>query len=398
MKTALPPGSCTTAVSTTLSGMPGVAAAPPPLPPPAIVAPAPNEVSFGRVAGTAPPGTVHVVVRVDGKVRASWPLRGRRFDLHVDLPLRDVRVRVTAYDRRGRSSAATVSPVLGLPRTAHATGALAWEEPRLAARVRALAREFGRTSGIYVRDLATGAAAAWNARAQFPAASTLKLAIAVEALRSLGGKPRDGTRLHRLYHALIVNSDNDAANELETLFGGSTSGGSARVNALLRSLGLHDSEMYGGYERSTQARRPVPLRVDDAPYFGFGKHTTAYDLGRLLRLVHLAAEGRGALARRGLRGADARYLLYLLGHVADRGKLDRFLGGRGRVLHKGGWIARARHDNGIVVWRHGAVVVTVLTFRSGGAGVASDVLAGRVAAAALTVLSRGARRAGTTPN
>jgi hypothetical protein len=108
----------------------------------------------------------------------------------------------------------------------------------------------------------------------------------------------------------------------------------------------------------------------------------------LLRYVHLAADGRGALARRGLRGADARYLLYLLGHVADRGKLDRFLAGRGRVFHKGGWITRARHDNGIVVSQRGAILVTVMTFRSGGAGVSSDVLAGRVAAAALALLSR----------
>ena len=54
-----------------------------------------------------------------------------------------------------------------------------------------------------------------------------------------------------------------------------------------------------------------------------------------------------------------------------------------RVLHKAGWINVARHDNGIVLWPGGALVVTVMTYRPGGAGVASDVLAGKVASAAL---------------
>ena len=53
------------------------------------------------------------------------------------------------------------------------------------------------------------------------------------------------------------------------------------------------------------------------------------------------------------------------------------------VLHKAGWIDDARHDNGIVLWRGGAILVTVMTYRSSGAGVSSDVLAGDVASAAL---------------
>ena len=53
------------------------------------------------------------------------------------------------------------------------------------------------------------------------------------------------------------------------------------------------------------------------------------------------------------------------------------------VLHKAGWINDARHDNGIVLWPGGAILVTVMTYRSAGAGISSDVLAGDVAAAAL---------------
>ena len=71
--------------------------------------------------------------------------------------------------------------------------------------------------------------------------------------------------------------------------------------------------------------------------------------------------------------------------MRDPGKLDREVGRLAgvRVLHKAGWINVSRHDNGIVIWPGGALVVTVMTFRPAGAGTSSDVLAGKVAAAAL---------------
>ena len=106
-----------------------------------------------------------------------------------------------------------------------------------------------------------------------------------------------------------------------------------------------------------------------------------------MRGVWLASGGRGPLhtAQPGFTPTDARYLLYLLARVRDPGKIDREVGKLAgvRVLHKAGWINVARHDNGIVLWQGGAIVVTVMTYRSGGAGIASDVLAGKVASAAL---------------
>jgi hypothetical protein len=53
------------------------------------------------------------------------------------------------------------------------------------------------------------------------------------------------------------------------------------------------------------------------------------------------------------------------------------------VLHKAGWIEKARHDTGLVYSHDGAFVVTVMTWNGGGVGDASDVLASRVARAAL---------------
>ena len=355
----------------------------PALPPPAVVAPAPREISFGLVAGTAPAGTVRVIVRVGERVLADRPLRGRRFSLRLRLPPHDLTLRVTAEDGGGRRSSQVVEQVFGLPPGRARAAAATAEDPVLDRTLRALARSFGGTSGVYVQDLATGRGAAWNARARFPAASTLKLAVAVAVLRVHPGKPDAGSRIDALLRRMLVASDNDAANALEVWLGGSTGAGSARVNETMRALGLSDSEMYGGYETARALQTPIPIRVDAQPRFPLGKYSTAADLARLARAVHLAALGRGPLVRLGVGGSESRYLLRLLAQVTDRGKLDRFLAGSATVLHKAGWLETARHDNGLVYFDGGAYVATVMTWRPSGAGAGSDVFAGRIAAAAL---------------
>ena len=360
------------------------------LPPPAIVSPAPREISFGRVKGRVSPGTRRVLVRVDGRLVATKNVHRRRFVLVVPLPQRDVTLRVTAVGAGGRRSSTLVGPVFGLPRRAAPDeGPIpplrGYEDEALAHAVRGLARRFPGVCGLFVQDLRTGAGAAWNARARFPAASTLKVAIAVELLRGLHGLPAPGSRLASLLWQMLVYSDDRAANELLEAIGGSTSGGAARVNAMMRTLGLADSEMFGGYIIEGIARSPIPLEILGRPSF-IGKYTTAWDMARLERALHLAAGARGALIWR-FRGAfipaDARYLLYLLAHARTRGGLT-YVSGRGvTVLHKAGWIEKARHDTGLVYSRDGAFVVTVMTWNGGGVGDASDVLATRVARAAL---------------
>jgi hypothetical protein len=77
-------------------------------------------------------------------------------------------------------------------------------------------------------------------------------------------------------------------------------------------------------------------------------------------------------------GSEARYLLWLLTQVTDRGKLDRFFGTNPVVMHKAGWLAGARHDNGIVAYDGGVFVASVMTWHVAEA----DALAGRVALSA----------------
>jgi hypothetical protein len=376
--------------------LPLAAEAPPALVRPVILAPRPREVSFGIVSARIGAGTVRLVVEVDGVEKASVILAGRSREylpantvrVRVNLPARDVPVRVTAFDADGNSAASTVRPVYGLPASAYPRSLVSSEDAVLARRIRALAQDYPGVAAVFVQDLRSGRGAAWNARARYQAASTLKLGIAVEVLRVLRAKPQPGTRLANLFREMLVYSSNEAANELEVWLGGSVYAGAARVNTTLRALHLFDSNMYGGYILGTASTRPIPLRVESQPpYFTFGKYTTAWDLAHLHRLFHRAAAGRGPLLDLPghFTGADARYLLYTLAHVRDPGKLDRYIGARPTVsvLHKAGWIIHARHDSGLVFWRRGAFVVTVMTWSWTQAGSSSDILAGRVAEAAL---------------
>jgi beta-lactamase class A len=362
------------------------------LPPPAIVQPAPFQVSYGLVTGSVAQGTRRIAVRAGGRLLADRPLRGRHFTVRVDLPPRETTVAVTAVDAKGRHATARVAHVLGLPRAASPVVRVMHDDARLDAQVRRLASGYAGTASVYVASLTSGAGAAWNARAQLPAGSTLKLAIAVTALGRADGVPPAGSYVDRVLRRMLVVSDNQAANDLEVWLAGSTSTGGHAVTDLMVSLGLDDTVMWGGYEREPSARA-IPLRVDDQPRWGVGKRTSARDLAGLLRAVWLASGGRGPLPARtpGFTPDDARYLLYLLAHVRDTGKLDRELGELPgiQILHKAGWINAARHDNGLVFWRGGVFVVTVMTYRRGGAGKSSDVLAGRVARLALTRFADG---------
>ena len=354
----------------------------PALPPPTIEQPASHQVSYGLVTGRAAVGTRFVVISANERVLTSKPLRGRRYSLRVALPIGEVRLRVTTVAASGRRSSRVVTKVYGLPAASRPRVVRARQDPVLARRLRSLVRTYRGTAGFYVQSLTSGDGAAWNAKARFPAASTLKLAIATAVLSRHSGIPPPGSYVGGLLREMITVSDDAAANALEVWLAGSTSAGSDGVNALMRSIGLVDSLMYGGYEvRSLSAS--IPVRVDDAPAFGRGKYTTAWDMASLWRAIWLASGARGPLrdAQPGFTPADARHLLWLAANVRDTPKLDRSLGERRgvAVLHKAGWISSARHDTGLVFWRGGVFVAGVTTWRPSGIGHSSDVLAGRVA-------------------
>ena len=152
--------------------------------PPRIVAPGSSEVSLGRIVARVPTGTRKVILLVDGKRVRERRVRSQRVTFRYRLPRRDVVLRLVAVDGRGASTRSrAVGPVLGLPPSGAPRPAGSRELMSLKLALRRQASSFGGVSAIYVRDLVTGAGASWNAAAAFPAGSTLKVALALEALR-----------------------------------------------------------------------------------------------------------------------------------------------------------------------------------------------------------------------
>ncbi len=110
------------------------------------------------------------------------------------------------------------------------------------------------------------------------------------------------------YRRMVLDSDNASANAVEVQMAGSTSGGSAMVNAFCRRLGCRDTDMFGGYTpgpnlvrfvRSVPAPRAAktipPVRTEQSPSIPtYGKHTTAHDLGNLASALVQAAGGQAA--------------------------------------------------------------------------------------------------------
>jgi hypothetical protein len=131
------------------------------------------------------PGRRSIIISIDGRV-GRRDLGGKTFNFALQLPARDVRLTIRAVDGQGRGRSTTVGPVFGLPRRAEPRGPPRRnsEDVRLRRTIRSLGRAFPGSCGIYVQDLGSGAGAAWNAGAEFPAASTVKVAIAIEVLRS----------------------------------------------------------------------------------------------------------------------------------------------------------------------------------------------------------------------
>ena len=166
------------------------------------------------------------------------------------------------------------------------------------------------------------------------------------------------------------------------------------MNELMRSIGLRATRSCTAATRCRAlSSGRIPLSVDRSPDFGVGKYTTAFGPVLALRALWLASGGSGPLthSQPGFTPADGRYLLWLLAHVSDVPKIDRvrigLIATSSSCTRRAGSTS-ARHDAGLVFWRGGVFVVGVMTWSSRGVGTSADVLAGRVAAAALDRFSR----------
>jgi len=164
-----------------------------------------------------------------------------------------------------------------------------------------------------------------NATRRQRAASTLKVAVALAAIRAEGLDGPQVTADPEL-RAMIIDSDNDAANAVIAR-GGNFTG----VRELMSQLGMRETNL-------------------DIPYgqgiTTMGKATTAHDL-RILAdaLNELAAAGTGTLADLGFARSQGQALVQMMERVGHPGL---FTGSGAKVAHKSGWLPGAENDLAIV--------------------------------------------------
>jgi hypothetical protein len=358
-----------------------------------LTAPQPYEANPGIVQGIAPPGTTRLRVLADGRSVGVLQLKsGRRAFLlgPIGLPPRDLTLEVEALAGSRVLSSATVDHVFGLPAIAAEVAPPRTIDPAVQHAVAGLPARTGVTSGAWIRDLATGRTAAYNAGAHFPAASTIKLGILLGVLARDDADPLRSSSWS-LERSLVLESSNLAANELLP-----RAGGAAAVDALVDRLGATGTFTCCGYllepgekRRATERvrrRRLPPATVADQPTFPCCKYTTAHDLGTLLVSLMLASTGHGPALRLGITAREARVALWLLIHASYPGLVRP--SSPFAVGHKAGWLPEMQHDAALVFTPHGTLVAVFMNYSAGG------VSYPRARAAAAAIVRLALRRRG----
>ena len=344
--------------------------------------PGPGEVFFGRVSGSAPKAAVRAVIDVNGVRSAPVAVVDGHYSATVDAPAGPARVRAVLLDARGRKVGAAVSRNAWLlPRSAARHPVPAKQDPGLSARLATVGMGFAGYAALHTERLATGSVAGWNDDAPFPAASTVKLAVMIEAARRWGM----GSSSPAAYDVerAAAWSSNLAANRLVELIGaGSARRGVAAAEARLRAIGARSSTYPGQYRVGT-SRADAPRK----PPLTTTRVTTARDLAGVLRAIHLAAVGDAAALRAtGMRAPAARALLRALleSELVDDnvGLLRPFLPAAMPVAQKNGWLSNARGTAAIVYGPTGPVILVALGYSPNGL---SLVLAQRLGAGAVRV-------------
>ena len=334
--------------------------------------PVPGEAFFGEVIARGPVAARTATVSSRGVIRRVDARRGvARARVSGLVGLRGVSVVM----RRADGSTAAVRRSTGAFLLPASTAVAVPGRRRLPSLDRQLARiaaRHGGTTAIWVQYVRTGRVAAWNADAEFPAASLVKLPLAAGAVMRMGSRPW----LHASWPDLVAvlrRSDDHAANRLVDAVGsGCGSGADAAAADGLRRLGAHQSTYPGCYLTEDELQPRLPSGGASATPVWSTRHTTARDMGRMLFSLHSAAvPTRAGTRQTGIDPLRARMLLGLMLTSEQVGaNASLFAGGLPRgtpIAGKNGWREGEQHGSGIAYTRSGPVIMVVLTQRNSGA-------------------------------
>ncbi len=253
---------------------------------PELDSPRPGEVFTGQITARVPPGASRADILLNGLVMHSVSVTPPKLRIALDAPPGRYDV-----DIRFRSGSVSISHCISngvwlLPPSALLHRPTRTADRALNASLAAVANSFNGYSAIWIQNLATGYAAGWNEDARFPAASTVKLAVLIAALKRYGPRPEHSPAAYDL-RTLAGWSSNLAANRLLFRLGnGSETRGTEVANTVLKQLGATSSTYTGEYRVGTSA-----ASNPNQPPLVSSRVTTAHDLGRILYALDAAAMG-----------------------------------------------------------------------------------------------------------
>jgi beta-lactamase class A len=248
----------------------------------------------------------------------------------------------------------------------------------LQTQIAALVREWAGVVGISVSDPTSGhVVAQLNEHTVFSGASVMKVAILLEAYLT---HPRFTPQQERWLDAMIIESDNRAANDLLAASAGGTTPqdaarGARAMSAMLHDLGLAHTYQYQPYQSDDDPIDPAdldtllgPEREGPPPYTNADRvlRSTPAEMSRIFLWIEQCSQGSGILLQRFARSLTAARCQEMLTRLEQNHDHSRMLAGfpaGTRVAHKSGWLADMQADVGIVHSPGGDFVLAVYVYR-----------------------------------
>jgi beta-lactamase class A len=248
---------------------------------------------------------------------------------------------------------------------------------QLQAQIAVLAREWAGVVGISVLDPTSGQVVAQlNEHTVFSGASLMKVAILLEIYLT---HPHFTAQQERWLDAMIIESDNRAANNLLAASAGGTTPqdaarGARAMSALLNDLGLAHTYQYQPYQSDDDPVDPAdldillgPVREGPPPYTDADRvlRSTPAEMSRIFLWIEQCSQGSGILLERFAASLTAARCQEMLNRLEQNGDHSRMLAGfptGTRVAHKSGWIADMQADVGVVHSPGGDFILAVYVY------------------------------------
>lgn len=334
---------------------------------PEMLEPRNGETFTGRIRAAVPAGATTAELQVNGRLWRRFPVKPPLATVAFSSEPGSYRLEIRFFaGTRFLGRAATGGAWL-LPPTAPIATPPVIHSRDLDARLAALAGSYRGNVALWVQNLRTGAYGSWNADARFPAASTVKLAVLIAALKRSGPRPERSAIAYDLT-TLGRWSSNLAANRLLLELGSTTEAGAQVAQATLHRLGATSSTYTGNYRIGT-SRQHLTGDSPDPPPIVSQRVTTARDLARILSLLDRAAMGKADALR--LTGLDRHQAQFGLSVLLDSqptgdnlGLFRPWLSSTYPIAQKNGWLNDARHTAAIFYAPDGPRIIVLLTYKS----------------------------------